>query len=134
MRQDPGQKRPSLTCNLILSQVAHARAVDMGTRGYFNHVNPDGYGPNYLVRQAGYILPSYYDSSPSGNNIESIAAGYATADAAWAGWMNSTPHRTHLLGLNPFFAEQIDYGIGYAYISPSPYLNYWVAITAKRGP
>ena len=46
------------------------RALDMGTRRYFSHVNPDGYGPNYLVQQAGYALPSFYGQEPDANNIE----------------------------------------------------------------
>jgi uncharacterized protein YkwD len=134
MIEHPEQQRPSLTCHPILAQVARERAQDMADRHYFSHVNPDGYGPNYLVEQAGYDLPSYYDSTPDANNIESIAGGYATAEAAWQGWMNSPGHRTHLLGLDPFWAEQIDYGIGYVYEADSDYGHYWVVITAKPGP
>jgi uncharacterized protein YkwD len=104
----------------------------MAARGYFGHVNPDGYGPNYLVTEAGYVLPSYYDSSPTGNNIESLAAGYATASDAWDAWMTSSEHHAHLLGSSPFFAEQIEYGIGYA--QGGPFGHYWVVITAKPGP
>ena len=104
----------------------------MGTRAYFSHTNPDGYGPNYLVQQAGYALPNWYSQELDANNIESIAAGYGTASAAWEGWMNSTGHRTHILGLDSFWAEQTDYGIGYAYIPGSPYGHYWVVITARH--
>ncbi|MBC7227706.1 MAG: CAP domain-containing protein [Thermoflexales bacterium] len=128
------QQRPSLTCHPILARVARERAEDMARRGYFSHVTPEGYGPNYLVRQAGYVLPSYYDQAPDANNIESIAAGYPSASAVWNGWMNSSGHRTHLLGLHPFFAEQVEYGVGYAYLPGSPYGYYWVVITAKPGP
>jgi len=134
MREHPDQRRPSLTCHPILARVARERAEDMARRRYFSHVNPDGYGPNYLVRQAGYVLPSYYDQAPDANNIESIAAGYPNAAAVWNGWMSSEGHRTHLLGLHPFFAEQIEYGIGYTYDLGSPYRYYWVVITARPGP
>ncbi|MCB0211147.1 MAG: CAP domain-containing protein [Anaerolineae bacterium] len=134
LEQDPGQKRPSLTCNSILAQVAHARAADMAQREYFSHVNPDGHGPNYLVEEAGYILPSFYSDDPAANNIESIAAGRSTAEATWEQWMASSSHRTHLLGLDSFFAEQIEYGVGYVYDADSPYGHYWVVITAKPGP
>jgi len=132
MRSDPQQQRPSLTCHPILAQVARERAEDMAARQYFSHINPDGYGPNCLVIMAGYPLPSWYASCPEGNNIESIAGGYSTPDLAWQGWMNSSPHRTHLLGLQPFFAEQVEYGIGYAYDAASPYQHYWVVITARQ--
>lgn len=134
MVNDPDQQRPSLSCDPILGEVARARAEDMGLRGYFSHVNPDGFGANYLVQQAGYILPSFYDQSPPGNNIESIAAGYSTAADAWDGWMASEAHRAHLLGIDPFWAEQVDYAVGYAYIPGSPYGYYWVVLTARRGP
>jgi len=134
MIQHPDQQRPSLACHPILARVARERAEDMARRRYFGHTNPDGFGPNYLVRQAGYVLPSYYGTEPDANNIESIAGGYPTADATWQGWMGSSGHRDHLLGLNAFWAEQIEYGVGYAYDATSPYRHYWVVITAKPGP
>ena len=132
MISDPGQQRASLTCHPALAQVARERALDMVNRRYFDHTNPDGYGPNYLVRQAGYVLPSYYGTTLTANNVESIAAGNPTASLTWAQWMNSPGHKVHLLGTVPFFAEQIEYGIGYA--SGGVYGHYWVVITAKPGP
>jgi uncharacterized protein YkwD len=131
---DPNQKHPVLTCHPTLAAVAHQRAADMAQRGYFSHVTPEGYGSNYLVRQAGYVLPSYYSTALDANNIESIAAGNATAAATWQQWLGSTAHRTQLLGLDPFYAEQTQYGIGYAYNPNSPFQYYWVVITAKPGP
>lgn len=135
MRNDPEQKRPMLNCDPILQRVARERALDMGQRNYFSHTNPDGYGPNYLVRQAGYPLPSWYGQALDANNIESIAA-CTSCDAAfvWQMWMNSPMHRRHILGLDPFFAEQTDYGIGYADVPGSRYVHYWVIITARRAP
>jgi uncharacterized protein YkwD len=131
MRNHPQQKRPSLTCDPILAQVARARAEDMRDRDYFSHTNPDGYGPNYLVRQAGYPLPDFYGDDAAANNIESIAGGYPTAADAFQGWMDSPGHRAHILGEHDFYAAQIDYGIGYA--AGGSYGHYWVVITARRG-
>ncbi|HZJ17183.1 MAG TPA: CAP domain-containing protein [Chthoniobacteraceae bacterium] len=132
MADAPGQRRPFLTYDPILSRVARERAMDMAQRRYFDHINPDGHGANYLVRQAGYILPSSYPSD--GNNLESIAAGYPTAMAAWSGWMDSPDHKRHLLGEIDFFAGQTSYGIGYYEDSSSPYRTYWVVITAPPQP
>lgn len=139
----PDQKRPDLRCDPILQRVARERALDMGQRNYFNHVNPDGYGPNALVRQAGYPLPDWYGQEPRANNIESIAY-YCTAnppsdwgiERVWDNWMNSPGHREHLLGLADFYAAQTDYGIGYANVPGEgcTYRSYWVVITAQRGP
>lgn len=133
LKQDPNQQRASLTYNAILARVARERARDMGQRNYFGHVNPDGIGANYLVTQAGYVLPDFYGSNKSSNNIESIAAGSETAEEAWSRWMNSTAHRTHLLGLTKFYAEQVEYGVGHAFAPDSRYKHYWVVITAKPG-
>ncbi|MEZ4708682.1 MAG: CAP domain-containing protein [Caldilineaceae bacterium] len=131
---DENQQRPEMVCNDILSRVARERALDMATRDYFDHINPDGHGPNYLVREAGYILPDSYSNAADANNIESIAAGFSTAEAAWDGWMNSPSHRKHLLAEIPFYTEQVEYGIGYVYLSDgNTYHYYWVVLTAKSG-
>ncbi|MCB0111989.1 MAG: hypothetical protein KDE53_38965 [Caldilineaceae bacterium] len=127
----PNQGRVRLVCNATLAAVARARAADMGRRAYFDHVNPDGQGPNYLVRSAGYQLPSEYSTEVNGNNIESIGAGAGDADGMWNAWMASNKHVTHILGKTSFFAEQIDYGIGFAQVPGSPYQYYWVFISSK---
>ena len=134
MITDSNQGRPFLTLDPTLVQVARARARDLAVRDYFSHVNPDGVGPNYLVRQAGYQLPAWWGTDPAANNIESIAAGYSTADATWTQWMNSPDHRTHILGLNSFYATETSYGIGYYYDATSTYRYYWVIITAPPQP
>ena len=132
---DRGQRRDRsrMQADPILTAVARARAEDMATRRYFSHVNPDGMGPNCLVRSAGYVLPSSWGSR-SGNFIESIGAGYATAEEAWEGWMRSSAHRTHLLASSSFYRDQTNFGIG-MYSDPlSPFHRYWVIITAPPAP
>lgn len=129
----PNQGRVQLICNPTLAAVARARALDMGQRAYFGHVNPDGQGPNYLARAAGYTLPAEYSTAVNSNNIESIGAGAGDADTMWNSWMASSKHVTHILGGNSFFAEQIEYGIGYAQVPGSPYQFYWVFISSKPG-
>jgi uncharacterized protein YkwD len=127
----PDQQRPSLRCNAILTSVAQARALDMAQRRYFSHVNPDGFGPNYLVRVAGYSLPATYGATLISNNIESIGAGVGDAEQMWQAWLQSQKHSTHLLGATSFYAEQSDYGIGFVQVPGSPYQFYWVFISAK---
>ena len=126
----PAQGRASFTCDSTLSQVARAKAQDMAQRSYFGHVDPDGLGPNYHVRAAGYVLPTWYGTSPSSNNIESIAAGYVSAESAWNGWLNSSGHRTHVLAESSFWQAQTNIGIGYYYDPASPYKHYWVFLSA----
>ena len=127
---DPGQERPALRLDPILARIARERAEDMAARDYFAHVNPDGLAANALVLDAGYILPSAWGTGLTNNYIESIAAGYSAAADTWAGWMDSAPHRTHLLALVPFYQNQTSYGVGYAYSAASAYRSYWVVITA----
>ncbi len=126
----PDQGRATMQCDSTLAQVARTKAEDMATRGYFGHVDPDGIGPNYKARAAGYPLPTWYSTSIDGNNIESIAAGYTTPEAAWNAWLNSAGHRVHVLAESSFWAEQTNYGIGYYYDPHSPYQHYWVFISA----
>jgi uncharacterized protein YkwD len=134
MRDHPEQKRIAFTCNAILARVARERAVDMVTRRYVDHVNPDGFGANYLVRQAGYVLPTWYGTGTRDQYIESITAGgpYTTAQAAFTSLLADPPHRRHILGEVPMYATQTDYGIGYT--SGGQYGNYWVVLTAQPGP
>lgn len=102
----------------------------MARRKYFGHVNPDGLGPNALVRAVGYPLPSHYSTAAAGNNVESISAGYADAGAAWSGWMGSSAHKTHLLATDSFYQDQTTFGVGYFYDAAAPYGRYYVVITA----
>jgi len=130
LKGDPHQRRPQLIRDETLTRVAMERAQDMARRGYFNHVNPDGIGPNYLLKQAGYPLPEWWSSSRSLNTVESICAGYPTPELAWQSWMHSSPHRTHLLGLHSFYAAETRYGVGFAYNPNSRLKYYYVVITA----
>jgi uncharacterized protein YkwD len=135
MADHPEQKRAQTVCHPVLAQVARARAADMAQRRYFGHVNPDGYGPNYLVTQAGYDLPGWYASAHDANNIESIGAGYTSAQSVWEAWLSSSGHRRHVLAAEngepvAFYADQEAYGIGFWHEPGSEYGRYWVFISA----
>ena len=122
----PGQRRSTFTCNPILAGVAKAHAIDMATRRYFSSTNPEGVGPNHRVRQAGYRLPDYYSAAPTGNNIESIAAGYRSAEGVWEALANNS----QLQGGEEFWAAQTQFGIAYYHDPTSPFADYWVILTA----
>ena len=49
---DAEQQRDAMTLDPILCIVARKHAADMAKRNYFGHTNPDGQGPNFLVRRA----------------------------------------------------------------------------------
>lgn len=113
-----------------LIAVARARAQDMARRNYVSHVNPDGNGPNYLVRATGYTLPAWWGTDRAANYVESLGVGYTTASETWTALMASPHHRAHLLAEDAFFRDQTSYGVGHYFDAGSTYKHYWVIITA----
>lgn len=124
---DKGQQRQGIEAHEILGRVAMDRAKDMIVRHYYDHTDPDGHGPNWHVRQAGYRLPFYYGAHDTANNIESIYENGDNPEHIWQGWLDSPPHRVHVLG-EGFYAGQTRYGIGYAHNDSGRHM--WVLITA----
>jgi uncharacterized protein YkwD len=127
----PLQERPVLRRNAILMAVAQRRVNDMIRRNYFSHTDPDGYGPNFHVRSAGFPLPAYYSRKPDANNIESLAAGQATVAEVWEALQGSYGHRAHLFGLGSFFYAQTEIGVGYAVSGAYHYRHVWSIIIAE---
>lgn len=124
----PQQGRPRMTHDAYLHLVARARAKDMARRDYFGHTDPDGYGPNRILRLTGYGLP---DSYTLPNNIESLAAGTNyTPSRAFQAWLDSSLHRPHLLADGSFYEGQTRYGVGYAKSARSRYKHYYVFLSA----
>lgn len=113
--------KPALRWNDTLASVAEHKALDMATRGYFGHIDPEGYGMNYYINKAGYKLEAYMLRSKSENFFESIDAGADSGIGAIKDLIidQGTPglgHRVHLLGMDEFYADLTDIGIGYARI------------------
>ncbi len=130
IRGHSSQKRSQLVWDARLTSAARKRALDMGKRGYFNHVDPDGYGPNWYATQAGYRLPIKWNAFKEANQVESILARRNTAEGAFDRWMTSKKHVSHLLALNPFYQDQTHFGIGHVVVPNSPWLDYWVFMSA----
>lgn len=110
--------RKSLNWNKRLAEVAESRAKDMAKRNYFDHVNPDGIGPNYYMQQAGYDLNAKWLKNKRANNFESIAWNWPSATDAIKGLIigKEAPgyhHRKHLLGMDEWNASLYDIGIGF---------------------
>ena len=128
------QGRPYLVLDPIIASVAQAKAEDMANRNYFEDISPEGYSANYMVQAAGYLFPCAWGDSPTANYIQSMTAGATTAGDAWTAFMNSPPHKEHLLAQNSFYASETHYGVGYAYNANSYYKYYWVIITVPPQP
>ncbi|WP_293943372.1 MULTISPECIES: CAP domain-containing protein [unclassified Sphingobacterium] len=130
--------RTKLNWNKQLAEVAEYRAKDMAKRGYFDHVSPEGYGPNYFIEEAGYHLNQSWVKKRNANNFESIAANRASATDAIKALIigKEAPgyhHRTHLLGMDQWNGSLYDIGIGYVKCrGAKPYESYLVVIIAKH--
>lgn len=116
--------KPVLAWDESLAEAAEKKAADMAARDYFAHVDPDGYGMNFYIQQAGYELRADWYSVRSNNFFESISytGGYASEGSGVRAVQqlildhNTNPpgHRNHILGIVDFWADCTDAGIGIA--------------------
>lgn len=132
--------RPALRWNKALIKAAQAKAEDMARRDYFGHVDPDGYGMNIKINAAGYELPAMMYDDPTKNFFESLGCG--TNISTGKSVINmliidegvpSLGHRKHLLGIDSFWSNCYDIGIGHAKNPNSKSQNYWCILIAKHG-
>lgn len=131
------QATHELKWNSTLAKVAQAKAQDMAKRNYFSHVDPDGNGMNIKINAAGYSLRSDWYSNRSLNYFESIAVGTTTGKEAIQLLINdsgasneSAGHRRHLLGIDNFWSNCYDIGIGMA--KGGSYGYYWCVLITKH--
>lgn len=131
-------KKPLLNWNDTLARVAEAKALDMATRKYVGHVDPDGYGLNYYINKAGYQLNAKWLASKELNYFESISAGAPNGEGAIRTLVvdknvPSLGHRKHLLGLDEWASSLYDIGIGFARPDGNqPFVSYVCVIIAKH--
>ncbi|NUM25365.1 MAG: hypothetical protein HUU49_01940 [Candidatus Buchananbacteria bacterium] len=84
-----------LKLNVTLNQAATAKLEDMFANQYFEHISPEGLGPDHWVDQSGYEYISIG---------ENLALGSYDGDQDLvAAWMNSPGHRENIL--NQSFQE-----------------------------
>ena len=92
-----------------------------------------------FLRGQGYAPPAAWRDDT--NYIESIAAGswYSQFDEALSALVadEGTPslgHRRHLMGIDGFYAEDREIGVGLASNDQSTYGHYWAVHIARREP
>jgi uncharacterized protein YkwD len=103
-----------------LGNAALAHALDMATRGYFDHTGPDGSTPASRVTHAGYAWRIVG---------ENLAAGVPSPDEAVAGWLQSTAHCQNLM--DPRFT---DMGVGFSVNPKNPSVIFWTQEFAQAEP
>lgn len=101
----------ALDWNENLADAARAHSQDMGEQAYFAHDSLDGRSPWERMRDASFF------GSPVAENI---AAGSQTAAAVVSSWMNSPGHCRNIMS-----SRATALGVGYAYVSGSPWGHYW---------
>ncbi|MDO8463425.1 MAG: CAP domain-containing protein [bacterium] len=84
--------------DIQLERSAVARAIDLGTSGYFSHVGPNGQEFEDFLQRSGY----HYAAAG-----ENLAMGFTDAEAIVEAWMASPSHRANILA-----ADYADIGIG----------------------
>lgn len=131
------KNRDNLVWNEMLAQAAVEKAADMAGREYFAHVDPDGYGMNYHINKAGYELRADWLNPKSGNFFESIYYEFGINEAGEGRRAvkslildkNTNPpgHRNHLLGIEDFWADCRDCGIGIVRTGSKVYVSILIA-------
>ncbi|MER8184535.1 sigma-70 family RNA polymerase sigma factor [Kitasatospora sp. NPDC094015] len=78
----------AVKANAQLASAAQKHSDDMAARGFFDHTNPDGAGPQPRIEAAGYKWSTWG---------ENIARGQQDAAAVMDAWMHSDGHRANIL-------------------------------------
>ncbi|MBI5503111.1 MAG: CAP domain-containing protein [Deltaproteobacteria bacterium] len=106
----------TLTSSATINEVAYDFSVDMGTRAFFDHVDPDGVDPFQRMCAGGYE-PACAGSTAMGENLY---AGSPSAAEAFDAWRHSPGHDANMR--EPAY---VAIGIGRAEVPGSPFGWYW---------
>ena len=107
-----GAALPPLVMHDRLRQAARGHSERMAAGRFYSHVSPDGRSFGDRIYLAGYA-----GAFPWGENI---AAGYETPAAVVDAWMRTGGHCEQIM--SPRYRSV---GIGYAYLTASPFGHYW---------
>ncbi len=133
------EPRQPLQLNQYLIKAAQEKANYMASQDFFAHVDPEGKGMNVRIKAAGYDIPEGWCEDPSKNFFESIGVGATLSTSKDVinllvidSGVPSLGHRKHLLGIDDFYSNCTDMGIGHAYNPDSRYKHYWCVLVAKH--
>ncbi len=80
---------PMLSTNKILSEIAHAKMLDLVNRQYFAHVSPSGEDVSDLAKKNGYEYVAIGENLALGD--------FTSSKDVVNAWMNSPGHRKNIL-------------------------------------
>lgn len=81
----------ALVRNEKLVQSAMAKAQDMKTKNYFEHISPEGLQPWFFAEQVNYKYKTFG---------ENLAEGFFSSQEVHGAWMNSEGHRENIMSPN----------------------------------
>ncbi|MCH7810075.1 MAG: hypothetical protein IH863_05805 [Chloroflexi bacterium] len=102
----------ALSIDSSIQSAAEWMSTDMGEKDYFSHTDSLGRSPWDRMCDFGYCYNTWKG--------ENIAAGYATAEAAFDAWRNSPGHNSNMLSDNYLVT-----GIALVHTPGSTYNYYW---------
>jgi hypothetical protein len=133
--------KPDLRWNDSLCAVAERRALDMANRGFFEHVDPDGYGINYYINKSTYTLTPEQLKHKKASDFDAYEGGAPSGEVAIKNIIIDYDKigdegRKLLLGIGDLNATLVDCGIAFVHGSGSTkYKSYTVVIISKNnGP
>jgi len=91
------------------AQVAFLHSVDMRTRNFFAHVNPDGKDPSMRIADAGiqnFPGPGLVPANFAGENIAAATNALQTGQDVVNAWIGSPGHHTQIDAPNPVAGAQ----------------------------
>ena len=109
---------PPVFPNELLRCAARLHSLDMVERGYFDHADPEGVGPDVRTTDTGYPWVAVG---------ENIAAGSNTPRKVVDGWIDSPGHCKNIM--SPDFDEL---GVGYTPRSAGRFTHYWTQVFGRR--
>ncbi len=120
-----------------LAAAAEKKALDMAKNNYFSHTDKKGNGMNIMIYREGYKMNKKFIDKKSNNYFESISAGQKSAveivnTLIEDKGVKPPNHRNHLLGIDDFWANCTDIGVGFAKGKGSRYSTYICILIAKH--
>ena len=135
MQAHTQQGRKVMVWDDALAAIAQTKNMRQAHEGWTGHVDPQGHGPNAMLRAAGYPLPDWYSHDARANNVESLGRGGNGGDVMqmWHTFMSSSAHAAHLLATYSFYAAQTQVGVAYYHLEDSESVHWWCVLSSHPG-
>jgi cysteine-rich secretory family protein len=104
--------KPPLAFNSRLQGIARTHSLDMWTRGFFDHVNPDGKDPFDRMADAGYVFTKAAENIAAGSSLVVHTPLRLEDNLMIDTGITDRGHRVNLLDIDAFSPVR-EIGLGY---------------------